>query len=97
MNNDTKSYVSGEELEKLQQEILNIKDKIADLRETVANAISVVGEQWKDSKYEEFVEAYSEYKSAMGQIEEEYQRYASEVLPPFIEKAKENDALKMSL
>lgn len=97
MSQDTKSYVSAEELEKLQREILNIKDKINELRETVSTAISAVGEEWQDSKYEEFVDAYSEYKKTMEQIEEEYQRYASEVLPPFIEKAKEYDSHKMSM
>ena len=74
-----------------------VADKIGDLRETVANAISAVGEEWQDSKFEEFSEEYVSNKKAMEDISSEYHRYANEVLPPIIEKAKEYDQLKTSV
>ena len=97
MAKDTTAHVSAEELEKQQTEINNIADKIGDLRETVANAISAVGEEWQDSKFEEFSEEYVSNKKAMEDISSEYHRYANEVLPPIIEKAKEYDQLKTSV
>jgi phage-related minor tail protein len=96
MGLENKEIVSSEDLEKLQSEINIIAEKIIELRETVGNAISAVGEEWQDTKYEEFSEAYEENKTAMADIATEYQRYANDVLPPFIEKAKEYDAIKVS-
>ena len=96
MAKDTTSHVSAEELEKLQTEINNIADKSGELRETVANAISAVGEEWQDSKFDEFSEEYESNKKAMEDISTEYHRYANEILPPIIEKAKEYELLKTS-
>lgn len=96
MGVENKEIVSSEELEKLKSEISTIAEKLIELRETVTNAISAVGEEWQDSKFEEFSEAYEENKTLMADIATEYQRYANDVLPPFIEKAKEYEAIKTS-
>lgn len=97
MAKETTSHVNAEELEKLQTEINNIADKITELREAVVNAISAVGEEWQDSKFEEFAEAYEENKKAMEDISTEYQRYANEVLPPIIEAARQYEPIKTSI
>ena len=85
---ETRSIVNWQELEILQTDIRRIAEKIGDLREVVSQAITTVGEEWQDSKYDEFVESYDHYKKLMEEISDEYLRYANEVLPPFIEQAK---------
>ena len=96
MGPETKSIVSWQELETLQTEIRKISEKIGDLREVVAQAVTVAGEEWQDSKYEEFVESYDHYKQLMEDISDEYLRYANDVLPPFIEHAKMYDTIQSS-
>ena len=96
MGNDTKEYVNWENLEDLRTSLNNIADKIADLRENVSNAITAVGEEWQDSKYDEFTRAYEPYKVEMEAISAEYLRYANEVLPPIIAHLKDYDPIKMS-
>mgnify|MGYP003290679101 CR=1 FL=1 len=94
MGADTIAKVKWEDLEVLQSEINAIADKISDLRETISQAITVVGEDWQDDKFEDFVDAYNAYKAKMEDISNEYHRYANEVLPPFIDWAKQYDPIK---
>ena len=96
MGPETRSIVNWQELEVLQTEIRRISEKIGDLREVVAQAVTVAGEEWQDSKYEEFVESYEHYKQMMEDISEEYLRYANDVLPPFIEQAKLYESIQSS-
>lgn len=94
---ETKSQVKWEDLETLQSEIIAIADKVRDLRETVSTAITVVGEDFRDAKYDEFVDAYEQYKNEMEKISEEYDHYAKDILLPFIEHGKEYDAIKPTI
>lgn len=93
---ETRSIVNWQELEILQNEIRKISEKISDLRDVVSQAVTVVGEEWQDSKYDEFVESYDHYKQMMEDISEEYLRYANDVLPPFIEQAKLYESIQSS-
>lgn len=94
MEKETKSIVNWQELENLQSEIRRISEKIGDLKEVVSQAVTTVGEEWQDSKYEEFVESYDHYKKLMEEISDEYLRYANDVLPPFIEQAKKYEPIQ---
>ena len=97
MSNETKEYVSWEDLEELRTKLNDIAAKISDLHDTVSNAIIGVGESWQDSKYDEFASAYEPYKTEMERISEDYLRYANEVLPPIIDHLKSYDPLQMTL
>lgn len=96
MGTETRSIVNWQELEVLQNEIRKISEKIGDLREVVSQAITVVGEEWQDSKYEEFVDSYEHYKQMMEDISNEYLHYANDALPPFIEQAKLYESIQSS-
>lgn len=96
MAQETKAIVSWQDLEILQSEVRRISEKIGDLREVVSQAVTAVGEEWQDDKYDEFVESYDHYKQMMEDISDEYLRYANDVLPPFIEQAKLYESIQSS-
>lgn len=83
-------------LEELQTDLLNLSSTLNDIYEMMNADVSAVGEQWKDNKFDEFVEGYRPQIDKCGEISERYSQWAKAYLNPVIEHVKKLEGISVT-
>lgn len=97
MFSNSGSYVSSEALLNLQSELNALSRNLEELYETLSDAISLVNEDWCDSKFEEFEQEFRSSKELILELSEKYDEWANGYLPPRIETIMEAEKLRMGI
>lgn len=85
MDSSNNIYVSSACLIELQSNLKQLSTNLKDLYELLSSNISAIAEVWQDEKYTEFDEEFSARKEKIIEISENYNKWASNTLPPIIE------------
>jgi hypothetical protein len=79
------AYVSSYELTNLRDKILKLSKTLDECYETITRQTNTLGNTWRDSKYELFVEDFRASKEKIRSISEDYEKWAKGYLTKHIE------------
>jgi hypothetical protein len=81
------AYVSSEQLSEFKDKVLRLSKTLVECHETLTRQLSILGNTWQDTKYEQFVEEFKSSKEKILLIGEQYEQWANGYLTNHIEKA----------
>lgn len=87
------TYVSSKSLIALQDDLKKLSEELNETYDLLMQNEKQVGEQWQDSKFDEFEEEFSKKRELISELSEKYKGWADNYLPPIIELAKEYEKL----
>lgn len=96
-NFESTGKVTVEALEKLQSELKMLSEKLMDCYQTLNSEIYELRQDWLDSKFDEFEEAFKSRKEKIREISDRYLDFADNYLPPRIDKIRDITRSGMSL
>lgn len=91
------TYVSSKSLIVLQGDLKKLSEELNETYDLLMQNEKQVGEQWQDSKFDEFEEEFSKKRELISELSEKYKGWADNYLPPYIEKALEYEKMNPTL
>lgn len=96
MYDEGSAKVSSGELMTLQSDLINLSNQLHDLYELMNTDVSGLGEYWRDSKYEEFLQGYKPQMDKMDEISERYREWATKDLQVTIDNVIDTEGVDVS-
>lgn len=97
MVSNSGAQVSSESLINLQGELNTLSGNLNELYELLGQDLSRLGEYWRDSKYEEFMQEFHSSREKINELSEKYYEWANSYLPPRIEIIQKAEKANMSV
>lgn len=97
MVSNSGAQVSSESLINLQGELNTLSGNLKELYELLGQDLSRLGEYWRDSKYEEFMQEFHSSREKINELSEKYHEWANSYLPPRIEIIQKAEKANMSI
>lgn len=82
------AQVSLKDLEELQSNLRKISLQLDSYDHTIGLAIRSVGENWRDQRYEEFINDFKQHEQKISEISNNYKKWANGYLQEQIESVK---------
>ena len=93
MPEQSTAYVSVEELERLQTELVAMSQNLNDLHNLMIISQKGVNEKWKDLKYKEFENSFKPSLMRVRELSEKYKNWAKDYLQKRIDILKEQNGV----
>ena len=97
MISNSGAQVSSESLINLQGELNTLSGNLNELYELLGQDLSRLGEYWRDSKYDEFMQEFHSSREKINELSEKYHEWANSYLPPRIEIIQKAEKANMSV
>lgn len=68
--------VSSEEVIAFKDKLLELSQALKDCYDTISNGLTVLGQDWQDIKYEQFVDEFKSSKEEILEIGERYEQWS---------------------
>lgn len=85
----THTEVSSEGLQNLQSELRALSTTLNDLYDTLWGNLNILGEEWTDSKWEEFSDAFKDDREKVLELADKYKEWADTYIQRKIEEVED--------
>lgn len=85
----THTEVNSEALHTLQNELRSMSNTLNDLYDTLWGNLNILGEEWTDSKWDEFSDAFKDDREKVIELAEKYKSWADNYIQRKIEEVED--------